>query len=82
MFGSGIMRNLRKVVLSSDAANEAPDIQRSPLVRGQHRGRSVPDLLTAALGLLDGHTIVHADSEFSSVAAVTGQPLKTLRTGK
>jgi predicted nucleic acid-binding protein len=80
VFGSGIMRNLMKTELSSDAATKALDIQHSLLLRGQHRGPSVPDLLTAALGLLGGHTLVHDDSDFVTIAAVTGQSVEKLRT--
>ena len=48
--------------------------------RGQHRAASVPDLLVAATAELAGLTVLHADKDFDLVAAVTSQPVETLRT--
>jgi predicted nucleic acid-binding protein len=46
--------------------------------RGQHRGRSIPDLLIAATAELAGLTVLHCDKDFDLIAAVTGQPAERL----
>ena len=48
--------------------------------RGQHRAASIPDLLVAATAELAGLTVLHADKDFDLIAAVTSQPVETLRT--
>ena len=48
--------------------------------RGQHRAAPIPGLLVAATAELTGLTVLHADKDFDLVAAVTSQPVETLRT--
>ncbi len=48
--------------------------------RGQHRAAAIPDLLIAALAELSGLRELHLDQDFDRVAAVTGQPVESLRT--
>jgi predicted nucleic acid-binding protein len=51
----------------------ARQVQR--LLAAKHqRGRKVPDLLIAAAAEVRGLTVVHYDSDFDQIAAVTGQP--------
>jgi predicted nucleic acid-binding protein len=51
----------------------ARQVQRLLAARHQ-RGRKVPDLLIAAAAEVRGLTVVHYDSDFDQIAAVTGQP--------
>jgi predicted nucleic acid-binding protein len=45
------------------------------LLASRHqRGRKVPDLLIAAAAEARGLTVMHYDSDFDQIAAVTGQP--------
>jgi predicted nucleic acid-binding protein len=46
--------------------------------RGQHRAPSIPDLLIAATAEKTGLTVLTADTDFSLIAAITGQPVQTL----
>jgi predicted nucleic acid-binding protein len=41
--------------------------------RGQHRGPSIPDLIIAATAELSGLTMLHLDTDFDTISAVTGQ---------
>jgi predicted nucleic acid-binding protein len=51
----------------------ARQVQR--LLAAKHqRGRKIPDLLIAAAAEARGLTVVHYDSDFDQIAAVTGQP--------
>jgi predicted nucleic acid-binding protein len=51
----------------------ARQVQR--LLAAKHqRGRKVPDLMIAAAAEVRGLTVVHYDSDFDQIAAVTGQP--------
>jgi predicted nucleic acid-binding protein len=51
----------------------ARQVQRLLASRHQ-RGRKVPDLLIAAAAEARGLTVMHYDSDFDQIAAVTGQP--------
>src|SRR5690348_18282863 len=46
--------------------------------RGQHRGPSIPDVMIAATAELAGLTVLHLDTDFEVIAAITGQPLERL----
>jgi predicted nucleic acid-binding protein len=46
--------------------------------RGQHRARSVPDLIIAATAELAGLTVLHLDKGFDVIADVTGQSIERL----
>ncbi|WP_204815349.1 PIN domain nuclease [Mycobacterium riyadhense] len=51
----------------------ALQVQRLLAQRSQ-RGRKIPDLLIAAAGEEHGLTVLHYDSDFDLISAVTGQP--------
>jgi predicted nucleic acid-binding protein len=51
----------------------ALQVQRLLAERSQ-RGRKIPDLLIAAAGEEHRLTVLHYDSDFDSISAVTGQP--------
>ncbi|SOJ52510.1 Ribonuclease VapC51 [Mycobacterium simulans] len=44
------------------------------LAQKSQRGRKIPDLLIAAAGEEHGLTVLHYDSDFDLISAVTGQP--------
>jgi predicted nucleic acid-binding protein len=61
------------VETSTEHLRRARQVQR--LLAAKHqRGRKVPDLLVAAAAEARGLTVVHYDSDFDQIAAVTGQP--------
>lgn len=41
--------------------------------KSQHRGVTIPDLLICAVAERTGHVVLHYDSDFDRIAAVTGQ---------
>lgn len=43
-------------------------------LKGQHRSAGFPDLLLAAAAERTGLTVLHYDSDYDIVAAITGQP--------
>jgi predicted nucleic acid-binding protein len=53
-------------------------VQRELVLRGQHRGPGVPDLLIAACAELHDATVVHYDRDFDTIATITGQPVRWL----
>jgi predicted nucleic acid-binding protein len=46
--------------------------------RGQHRALSIPDLLIAATAELTTLTVLHVDTDFELIAALTGQAVERL----
>jgi hypothetical protein len=61
------------VETTTEHLRRARQVQR--LLAAKHqRGRKVPDLLVAAAAEARGLTVVHYDSDFDQIAAVTGQP--------
>jgi predicted nucleic acid-binding protein len=52
----------------------ALDVQRELATRGQLRSVGMPDLLIAAVAERERVVLVHYDSDFDTIASVTGQP--------
>ena len=59
--------------ISEVIAERARDVQVRMTVRGHHRAAGDLDLLTAAVAEHHGAVILHYDSDFERIAAVTGQ---------
>jgi predicted nucleic acid-binding protein len=64
-------------LIETDASHvqRAREVQRLLAGRSQ-RGRKVPDLLVAAAAESAGLVVLHYDSDFDRIAAITGQPCK------
>lgn len=60
--------------LDEQVAQRAREVQVRMAARGHHRAAGVIDLLTAAVAEFHGATVLHYDSDFEHIAAVTGQP--------
>lgn len=60
------------VETTADHLRRARQVQRL-LAANHQRGRKVPDLLIAAAAESRGLTVLHYDSDFERIAAVTGQ---------
>jgi len=58
----------------------AIEVQQMLADKGLHRGPSIPDLLVAAVAEKSGLTVLHVDSDFDTIAALTGQPMERLVT--
>lgn len=65
--------------LTPSIEDRAVAVQTLLAQRGQHRAPSVPDLLIAAAAELAGLCVLHVDHDFELIAALTGQPVETLR---
>jgi hypothetical protein len=63
----------RKVALTEDVFERAIDVQGELAKSGRHRV-PIPDLLVAAAAEKDGLTVLHYDSDYDTIAGVTGHP--------
>lgn len=52
---------------------DALKVQSDLAADAQHRGASIPDLVIAAVAKRQGLTVIHYDSDYEAIAAVTGQ---------
>jgi predicted nucleic acid-binding protein len=62
--------------LGAAIGERALEVQAMLARTGRHRGVGVIDLITAATAEAHGATLLHYDSDFDLVAAVTGQPVE------
>lgn len=62
-----------KVALTEDVFERAIDVQGELAKSGRHRV-PIPDLLVAAAAEKGGLTVLHYDSDYDTIAGVTGQP--------
>ncbi|MDR3361134.1 MAG: PIN domain nuclease [Bifidobacteriaceae bacterium] len=65
--------------LTPAVEDRAVEVQALLADQGQHRAPSIPDLLIAATAERAGLTVLAVDKDFDLIAAVTGQPVETLR---
>ena len=64
-----------RVALTEPVFERALDVQGELSKSGRHRV-PIPDLLVAAAAEKAGLTVLHYDSDFDTIAAVTGQPVE------
>jgi predicted nucleic acid-binding protein len=69
-----LMRWMRWIDVDSAALDRALDVHRMLAKTSQHRHFRLPDLIIAATAELNGATVLHYDSDYDRIAAVTGQP--------
>lgn len=62
-----------KVALTEEVFERAIDVQGELAKSGRHRV-PIPDLLVAAAAEKGGLTVLHYDSDYDTIAGVTGQP--------
>ena len=63
------------------AYTRAWEVQGELTSKGEHRSAGPVDLVIAATAELSGLTLLHRDSDFDTVAKVTGQPLRRYGPG-
>ncbi len=68
------LRGMPRAPLDEKCAERALEVQAMLAEQSQHRGVSLPDLLVAACAERAGLTVLHYDSDYERIAAVTGQP--------
>jgi predicted nucleic acid-binding protein len=66
-------RHYRTLQLTEEIAEKARNVQLRMAQRGHHRAAGIVDILTAAVAEHYGATVLHYDSDFEHIAAVTGQ---------
>ena len=64
--------------LTPQIEDRAVEVQVALAARGQHRARSIPDLLVASTAELAELTVLHIDKNFDLIAELTGQPTERL----
>jgi predicted nucleic acid-binding protein len=66
--------------LTPAAGERALQVQRQLAHLGLHRAAKLPDLLIAAIAETAGATVLHYDSDYDHINAVTGQPTEWIVT--
>lgn len=75
---AALYESLHVIPTSPAVTSRARAVQAALAARGQHRGPSPVDLLTAAAAELTGAAIWHCDKHFDQIAALTGQPAERI----
>lgn len=70
---AGVLSSFPLVDIEQSHLDRALQVQSLLAARSQ-RGRKIPDLLVAAVAEGAGATVLHYDSDFDHISAVTGQP--------
>ncbi|MEY4009578.1 MAG: hypothetical protein RLZZ93_270 [Actinomycetota bacterium] len=70
---AGVLSSFPLVEIEQSHFDRALQVQSLLAARSQ-RGRKIPDLLVAAVAEGAGATVLHYDSDFDHISAVTGQP--------
>ena len=70
---AGVLSSFPLVDIEQSHFDRALQVQSLLAARSQ-RGRKIPDLLVAAVAEGAGATVLHYDSDFDHISAVTGQP--------
>jgi predicted nucleic acid-binding protein len=66
--------NYAQLPVTDAVCDRAAEVQRALAARSEHRGASIPDLLTAACAEAQGVAVLHYDTDYDLIASVTGQP--------
>jgi len=65
-----------RIAMSENDFLRAEDVLAQLARRGHHRAVSLPDLLIAAVAERSQLVVMHYDSDYDAIAAVTGQPVE------
>jgi predicted nucleic acid-binding protein len=69
----GALHGHRWMDVTADAMTRALDVHRALAANGQHRHFRLPDLVIAATAEVHGAAVLHYDTDYDRIAAVTGQ---------
>jgi len=72
----GALMAQRRIEVTSAAMDRALDVHRHLTRASQHRHFRLPDLIIAAAAELVGATVLHYDTDYDRIAAITGQPVE------
>ncbi len=70
---ASLLGQLLAVPMPFRAEQRAREVQAELVARGHHRSAGVADLMVAAIAEIEGLTVLHYDTDFDTIAAVTGQ---------
>lgn len=70
----GALAAQRWIDVTSAAMDRAMEVHRELARASQHRHFRLPDLIIAATAEQAGATVLHYDTDYDRIAAVTGQP--------
>lgn len=70
----GALTGQRWLDVGTDVMNRAMATHRELARTSQHRNFRLPDLIIAATAELNGATVLHYDTDYDRIGAVTGQP--------
>jgi predicted nucleic acid-binding protein len=70
----GAMHGQRWMDVTTQAMNRALEVHRMLASISQHRQFRLPDLIIAATAEVNGATVLHYDSDYDRIAALTNQP--------
>lgn len=70
----GALHGQRWIEVTTAAMDRALAVHRALGAASQHRHFRLPDLIIAATAELYGATVLHYDTDYDSIAAITGQP--------
>jgi predicted nucleic acid-binding protein len=70
----GALHGHRWMDVTTQAMDRALAVHRTLAATSQHRHFRLPDLIIAATAELNGATVLHYDTDYDRIAAITGQP--------
>ncbi len=70
------LEGLDRIPIDDQDFDRALDVQAGLAAASQHRGVPLPDLLIAAAAERAGLVVLHYDSDYDRIAAVTGQAME------
>jgi predicted nucleic acid-binding protein len=65
--------------VTKEVMDRALEVQGLLAEQGAHR-QPIPDLIIAATAEIHGATVLHVDSDYETIAGITGQPQRRLKT--
>jgi predicted nucleic acid-binding protein len=70
------IKSHRWLDVTPDAMDRAVEVHLRMAEISEHRSFSLPDLIIAATAERNAATVLHYDSDFDRIAAITGQPVE------
>jgi hypothetical protein len=72
----GAIHGQRWLDVTASAMDRALAVHRALAATSQHRHFRLPDLIIAATAESHGATVLHYDTDYDRIAAITGQPVE------
>ena len=72
----GALRGQRWMDVTTTVMERTLEVHRELAAKSRHRNFRLPDLIIAATAEHHGATVLHYDSDYDSIAEITGQPVE------